>query len=119
VTRAYHEGGEEGQRDNAAPSTECVDHGPWSGGYICPDCLAESEARDVVRSSAALIQEREQTTGPMRLIGHLPRVPFDDTTRIALCGAEIAGIKAFGVFDPCVVCDEMWDQLYPEVARVR
>lgn len=78
---------------------------------------AVEENRD--ERNGACVTERDQTTGPMRLIGHLPRVPFDTETRVALCGAEIAGIKAFGEFDPCVVCDELWDQLYPEVARVR
>ncbi len=48
--------------------------------------------------------QRTKSETPMRPIGHCG----GPVERIALCGAPIVGIPAFGDYDVCVVCLDLW-----------
>ena len=47
----------------------------------------------------------------MRFVAHLPNI-YTRNEREALCGAEIAGIPAFGQFDKCAICDAEWTRIF-------
>jgi hypothetical protein len=48
--------------------------------------------------------------GRMRPLGHKTA---DPDLRVALCGAELVGIEAFGPHDLCLVCEELAKQYGP------
>jgi hypothetical protein len=66
--------------------------------------------RDCDRAATATAEpvtsEATQAAASMRFIAHFR----GSSERIALCGASIAGIPAFGDFDLCVVCRDLRDQ---------
>ena len=56
-------------------------------------------------------RETERPSEPMRFVAHLPNI-YTRNEREALCGAEIAGIPAFGQFDKCAICDAEWTRIF-------